>query len=120
MALGLGTAEELGTKAMTDAQPPATPVVEARDVVRVFTGEGGERRALDGVTLEVPAGRMVSIMGPSGSGKSTLLHLLGGLDRPTSGSVLLDGQELAGLSDRELTLVRRRRVGFVFQSFNLV
>jgi putative ABC transport system ATP-binding protein len=115
----LGTAEELGTD-MADGDDSSMPVVEAKELVRVFEGEGGERRALDGVNLEVPAGRMLSIMGPSGSGKSTLLHLLGGLDRPTSGEVLLDGKPLSGLSDRELTLVRRRRIGFVFQSFNLV
>src|SRR4051794_26960258 len=108
-------AEELGTE-MAEATDSLVPVVEARELVRVFAGDGGERRALDGVTLEVPAGRMLSIMGPSGSGKSTLLHLLGGLDRPTSGEVLLDGKPLSVLSDRELTLVRRRRIGFVFQS----
>src|SRR5438034_904713 len=95
-------------------------VLQARDVVRVFSGEGGERRAIDGVTLDITAGRIVTIMGPSGSGKSTLLHLLGGLDHPTSGEIFLDGRALSGLSDRQLTVVRRRQVGFVFQTFNLV
>ena len=75
---------------------------------------------MDGVTLQIERGRLVSIMGPSGSGKSTLLHLLGGLDRPTSGEVIINGQPLSRLSERELTVVRRRAMGFVFQAFNLV
>ena len=77
-------------------------------------------RALDGVTVEFPAGQYTAIMGPSGSGKSTLMHLLAGLDKPTSGSVVLDGVEITTLDDRRLTELRRERVGFVFQSFNLL
>ena len=76
--------------------------------------------ALAGVTLSFPAGQFTAIMGPSGSGKSTLMHLLAGLDTPTSGSVVVDGQELAGLDDKGLTALRRDRLGFVFQAFNLV
>jgi len=76
--------------------------------------------ALDGVSLEVEHGEFVGIMGPSGSGKSTLLHLLGGLDGPTSGNIILDGQNVSRLTDRQITYVRRRNVGFVFQFFNLV
>jgi putative ABC transport system ATP-binding protein len=76
--------------------------------------------ALTDVTLAVEPGEFLAVMGPSGSGKSTLLHLLGGLDRPSSGEVILDGQRLAGLSDRRATLLRRWRVGFVFQFFNLL
>src|SRR4051812_38604295 len=95
-------------------------VVEGRDLVRAYRSESGERRALDGVSIDVRQGRMLAVMGPSGSGKSTLLHLLGGLDRPTSGEVVIAGQSLASLSDRDLTVVRRRQVGVVFQTFNPV
>ncbi|HET7480498.1 MAG TPA: ABC transporter ATP-binding protein [Rubrobacteraceae bacterium] len=77
-------------------------------------------RALDGVSLEFPSGEFAAIMGPSGSGKSTLLHLLGALDRPTSGRVVVGETDLSGLSDRKLTLLRRARMGFVFQFFNLI
>ena len=73
-----------------------------------------------GVSFDVEAGRLVSVMGPSGSGKSTLLHLIGGLDTPTSGSVVIDGSDLAQLDDEELTLFRRRSLGFIFQFFNLL
>ena len=82
----------------------------------------GERRimALRGVTLRISAGEFLSVMGPSGSGKSTLLNLIGGLDQPTSGEIFLDNRPLHGISDDELTLIRRRRVGFIFQFFNLL
>jgi len=92
----------------------------AIDLVKLY-GSGEETvRALDNVTVEFPARRFTAIMGPSGSGKSTLMHCLAGLDRPTSGTVLLGDVELGGLSDKKLTLLRRERVGFVFQAFNLV
>ena len=97
-----------------------TPLVSASDLHRVY-GEGEATvKALDGVTVSLPAGAFTAIMGPSGSGKSTLMHLLAGLDRPTSGSVVLDGVELASLDDDSLTRLRRDRVGFVFQAFNLL
>ena len=79
-----------------------------------------EVRALDGVNMSVESGEFVAIVGTSGSGKSTLLHMLGGLDRPTSGSVTVDGQKLFDLSDEALTIFRRRKIGFVFQAYNLV
>jgi putative ABC transport system ATP-binding protein len=91
--------------------------VEARDLVKRY---GPGPAALDGVSLQVGPGCFVAVMGPSGSGKSSLLHMLGALDRPTSGEVVVGGQALAGLSDDGLSRLRRRRIGFVFQSFNLV
>jgi putative ABC transport system ATP-binding protein len=95
-------------------------LVSAVDVGRIY-GEGEAAvRALDGITVGFPARRFTAIMGPSGSGKSTLMHILAGLDRPTTGSVVLDGVELTGLDDRRLTELRRDKVGFVFQSFNLL
>ena len=100
---------------MTDAN-----LVAAEDLRRVF-GEGDAAvRALDGVTVGFPRGRFTAIMGPSGSGKSTLMHILAGLDRPTSGTVTIDGVDLSGLDDAELTDLRRDKVGFVFQFFNLL
>ena len=97
-----------------------TSIVSARDLRRVY-GEGGAAvTALDGVTVDFPAGAFTAIMGPSGSGKSTLMHLLAGLDRPTAGTVVLDGVALTTLNDDALTQLRRDRVGFVFQAFNLL
>jgi putative ABC transport system ATP-binding protein len=95
-------------------------IVSTADLRRTY-GEGETAvHALAGVTLSFPAAQFTAIMGPSGSGKSTLMHLLAGLDKPTSGSVIVDGQELAGLDDAGLTRLRRDRLGFVFQAFNLV
>ncbi|HEX8928828.1 MAG TPA: ABC transporter ATP-binding protein [Actinomycetota bacterium] len=96
------------------------PVVEARGVSKVYRLEGVEVRALDGVDLEVAPGDSLAIMGPSGSGKSTLLGLLGGRDRPTSGTLRFQGRDVTRLSDDELAVVRNRVVGFVFQSFQLL
>jgi len=98
----------------------AIPIVTAVDLRRRF-GEGEAAvDALDGVTLELPAGAFTAIMGPSGSGKSTLMHCLAGLDKPTSGTVTIDGVDLGTLDDRKLTELRRDKVGFIFQSFNLL
>ena len=95
-------------------------IVEARDLTRRF-GEGEAAvDALAGVSVDFPNGRFAVIMGPSGSGKSTLLHLLAGLDRPTSGTVRVAGVDLTELNDRELTQLRREKIGFVFQTFNLL
>ena len=101
------------------AAPPASAIA-ARAVTRVF-GEGEAAvHALRGVTLDVPAGEFSAIMGPSGSGKSTLMHLLAGLDRPTEGSVHIGSEDAGAMSDAQLTKLRRRHVGFVFQAFNLL
>jgi putative ABC transport system ATP-binding protein len=98
----------------------APSIVQAQEITRVF-GEGATSvRALDGVSVDFPEGTFNAIMGPSGSGKSTLMHILAGLDRPTSGRVTIDGAELGGLDDSELTELRRDNVGFVFQFFNLL
>jgi putative ABC transport system ATP-binding protein len=98
----------------------AAPAVAARDLVRRF-GEGENAvDAVRGVSLDVPAGQFTAVMGPSGSGKSTLMHMLAGLDRPTEGSVEIGGHDITAMADRELTLLRRKHIGFVFQAFNLV
>jgi len=103
---------------MTDLA--SNPIVRTAELRRVY-GEGETAvHALAGVTVAFNAGQFAAIMGPSGSGKSTLMHLLAGLDRPTAGSVVVDGKELANLDDRGLTRLRRDRLGFVFQAFNLV
>ncbi|MEU6139297.1 ABC transporter ATP-binding protein [Streptomyces sp. NPDC047081] len=94
--------------------------VELRDVRREFGTGAGKVTALDGVTLTFPRGTFTAVMGPSGSGKSTLLQCAAGLDRPTAGSVRLGGTELTTLTERRLTLLRRERIGFVFQAFNLL
>jgi putative ABC transport system ATP-binding protein len=96
------------------------PVVSAIDLSRRFGTGDAAVDALAGVTLDFPAGRYAAIMGASGSGKSTLMHLLAGLDEPTGGRVVLDGIDLAELDDKALTRLRRDKVGFVFQSFNLL
>jgi putative ABC transport system ATP-binding protein len=95
-------------------------ILAARQVVKDYRQGDGVQRVLDHLTVEVPAGRFVAIMGPSGSGKSTLLHLLGGLDTPDAGVVELDGEPLSTLSDDERTRLRRNRIGIVYQFFNLV
>ncbi len=99
--------------------PPHTAVIELDQVTKRFAGKR-QVTALDRVSLAIPRGEMVSIVGPSGSGKSTLLNLVGGLDRPTSGEVRIDGAALAGMSDDDLTRVRRDKIGFIFQFFNLL
>jgi putative ABC transport system ATP-binding protein len=96
-----------------------SPILELVHVSKQFQGKR-QVTALDDVSLVIPRGQMVSIIGPSGSGKSTLLNLVGGLDRPTSGEVRIDGDALAGLSDDGLTRVRRDKIGFIFQFFNLL
>ena len=95
-------------------------ILETKDLRKVYGSGEAEVRALDGIDLTVNDGEFVAVVGSSGSGKSTLLHMLGGLDRPTSGTVTVDGQDLSALKEEKLTIFRRRKIGFVFQSFNLV
>jgi len=105
---------------MRSVTTSASLIVSALDLRRAY-GEGdAEVHALAGVSVDFPTGGYTAVMGPSGSGKSTLMHLLAGLDRPTSGTVAVDGVELSGLDDAALTRLRRDRLGFVFQAFNLV
>jgi putative ABC transport system ATP-binding protein len=113
---------------MTDASPPPEQggaerdglAVSARDVTKRYGSGGAAVDALRGVSVDFPKGQFAAVMGPSGSGKSTLMNILAGLDAPTSGSVAIDGTEITTLKDRELTLLRREKVGFVFQFFNLL
>ena len=95
-------------------------ILQAKDLRKVYGSGDTEVRALDGVSLSVEKGEFLAVVGTSGSGKSTLLHMLGGLDKPTSGSVTVDGNELSKMTNDELTIFRRRNIGFVFQSYNLV
>ena len=94
-------------------------ILETKDLRKVYGSGDTEVRALDGVDLTVEKGEFVAVVGTSGSGKSTLLHMLGGLDRPTGGTVTVDGKELSAMRDEELTIFRRRKIGFVFQNYNL-
>jgi putative ABC transport system ATP-binding protein len=98
----------------------AVPAVSARDLTRRYGGGDSAVDALRGVSLDVPAGQFTAVMGPSGSGKSTLMHILAGLDAPTSGSVTIGAREITGMNDKELTRLRRREIGFIFQFFNLL
>jgi putative ABC transport system ATP-binding protein len=107
--------------ALTLDSAPATAIaVAARALTRRYGDGESAVDALRGVSLDVPAGQFTAVMGPSGSGKSTLMHLLAGLDRPTSGSVHVGGEEISSMADRRLTRLRRKHIGFVFQSFNLL
>src|SRR5262249_9472783 len=116
--LSQALAYEIGAEVV---QPQAAPAVVTADALRRRYGEGDTAvDALRGVDFEVARGERTAVMGPSGSGKSTLMHLLAGLDRPTSGTVSIDGTEITGMKDAELTKLRRDKVGFVFQFFNLL
>jgi len=110
----------MSSAAEPELRATATAAVAARSLTRRY-GEGSTAfEALRGIDIEVAAKELVAVMGPSGSGKSTLMHLLAGLDKPTSGTVTVAGTDLATLDDRELTLLRRRHIGFIFQFFNLL
>ena len=104
------------------AQPVAAsgPMVDVRDVRKVYRRDAEELTVLDGMSLQVPAGEFVALMGPSGSGKTTLLNLIAGIDRPTSGSVVVAGTDVARLSESDLARWRSRHVGFIFQFYNLI
>lgn len=95
-------------------------ILQTKALTKIYGTGDTAVHALDGVDISVEKGEFVSVVGTSGSGKSTLLHMLGGLDRPTSGTVTVDGKEIIGMKDEELTIFRRRKIGFIFQSYNLV
>ena len=95
-------------------------ILETENLKKIYGSGAGEVRALDGIDMSVETGEFVAVVGSSGSGKSTLLHMLGGLDRPTSGKVFVDGRDIFSLKDEALTIFRRRKIGFVFQAYNLV
>lgn len=97
-------------------------IVELKDITKIYGNakDGNEVRALDGVTLNIEKGETLSIIGSSGSGKSTLLNMIGAVDRPTSGTVIVDGEDVAAMNDEQLSIFRRRKVGFIFQSYHLI
>lgn len=95
-------------------------VLSARDIHKVYKTSSGDVHALNGITCDFEKGQFYAIIGRSGSGKSTLLHILGGLDRPTSGQVLIDGKDICTMNDEQMAIFRRRHMGFVFQQFNLL
>lgn len=96
------------------------PLIKLENVYKIYETGSTEVRALDGITLEICRGEFIAIMGASGSGKSTLMNMLGCLDRPTKGRYWLDGEDVSGMTDNELARIRNKRIGFVFQSFNLL
>ena len=104
----------------SQAQEPARLIISARDVVKLYRVGEQELRALDGVSLDIEQGDFVAIMGASGSGKSTMMNLIGGLDAPTSGTLIIDGRDVSQLPPDELAQLRNRTLGFVFQQFNLL
>jgi putative ABC transport system ATP-binding protein len=111
------------TTVRAGADAPANqtlPAARATDLVKVYGSGDTAVRALDGVTIDFPRGQFTAVMGPSGSGKSTLMHCMAGLDRPTSGNVFVGDTDLTRLNERQLTVLRRDRIGFVFQAYNLL
>jgi putative ABC transport system ATP-binding protein len=117
---GFEQAVRMTRSTLTSAGTVSTVAASARDVVKLYGSGETAVRALDGVSVDLARGEFTAIMGPSGSGKSTLMHCMAGLDSVTSGTVTIGGVELSGLSDKKMTALRRDRIGFVFQSFNLV
>ena len=96
------------------------PILETQDLVKYYGSENNVVKAVEHTSLQIEAGKFTSIVGRSGSGKSTLLHMLGGLDRPDSGKVLIEGKDIFSLKDEKLAVFRRRKIGFIFQSYNLI
>lgn len=103
-----------------DRSPSSVPKIEIRDLFKSFRSGGSSLTVLEGIDLRIESGQSIAILGPSGSGKSTLLALIAGLDRPSAGSVAIDGREIQDLSEDRLAVLRRRTIGFVFQSFQLL
>lgn len=95
-------------------------MIQVKNLSKIYRSDGTETVALDNISFTIKKGEFVAIMGPSGSGKSTLMHILGALDTPTSGTYSLDGQEISKLTDDELAVIRNRKIGFIFQSYNLL
>ncbi len=116
----LGEGDKAGSPSLSPALASYSPLVRTEALTRVYHVGTQEVHALRGVDMTVARGKLMALRGRSGSGKTTLLNIIGGLDRPTTGQVYFDGRSLAGLNERELTLLRRHRIGFVFQSFALL
>ena len=108
------------TQAVAEAPMPRASTIQLDGVEKIYRTDRIETTALSRIHLDVQKGEFISIMGPSGSGKSTLLHLIGLLDRPSNGSILMNGRSAANLSDRELARMRNEEIGFIFQTFHLI
>src|SRR6266545_655297 len=117
---GAGRVDGIGRMSWSSTGVQSEVLARAEGITKVYGSGDTAVRALDDVTVGFPAGRYTAIMGPSGSGKSTLMHCLAGLDQVTSGKVWIGDTELSQLNDRQLTLLRRERVGFIFQAYNLL
>jgi putative ABC transport system ATP-binding protein len=111
---------ELRADPTSDVDAPSEAIVTVENITRCYGAGDTAVNALRGVSLEVERGKLTAVMGPSGSGKSTLMHILAGLDRPSGGTVVLDGVDITRMSEKKLTLFRRQKIGFVFQFFNLL